>query len=62
MSTHNIVFFEKKNKQNYPLIIIKYHRIRNLTLLSQVVFLGDHPLSFHCMIDFAQKDYNRDYS
>ena len=31
MSTHNIGFYEEINK-NYPLIIIKYHQIRTLSL------------------------------
>ena len=37
MCTHNIGFYEEK-KQNYHLIIIKYHQIRTLFLLLKNIY------------------------
>ena len=52
MSTNNIGFMKKRNKQNYPLIIIKYNQICTLILLLGVLIRYDTltSISIFCFI------------
>ena len=65
MSTHNIVFMKKlSNWQNYPLIFIKYHQIRTLSLLLNqpecFILAGKEKTAKNFLEDIAKLAQNQD--